>query len=148
MFLSYFRYFESLANKPGSRQGFHASAPALFISDDEDKEEAEETISSVPSKTKNHVRHYLDSIKRAESNNDTKTSLDKSSEFSPSFLNSKQLQLQQLYQTTSKIFSYAIGHESVIDLSPKHTLDLADAIDIDSVYSHYYDISISNPVFV
>ena len=143
--LSYFRYFESLINKPGSRRGFHASAPALFISDDEDKEETEdteETISSIPSKTNNHVRHYLDSIKRAESNIDTKTSLDKSSEFSPSFLNSKQLQLQQLYKTTSKIFNYAI------DLSPKHTLDLADAIDIDSVYSHYYDVSISNPVFV
>ena len=143
--LFYFRYFESLINKPGSRRGFHASAPALFISDDEDKEETEETeetISSIPSKTNNHVRHYLDSIKRAESNIDTKTSLDKSSEFSPSFLNSKQLQLQQLYKTTSKIFNYAI------DLSPKHTLDLADAIDIDSVYSHYYDVSISNPVFV
>ena len=135
-----FRFFESLANKPGSRQGFHASAPALNLSDD-DKEASEKSILSSPKKSK-HVRKYLDSIETTERNIETSSSLERSSEFSTPFLNSK----QPLYQATNKILNYAI--DSIIDLSTKYDIDLADMIDTDSVHSHYYDISISNPVFV
>ena len=81
----------------------------------------------------------------AETEKESTTSLEKSSEFSPNFLNLK----QPLFQDP-KNFNFDFDSDGLnIDLSHKHNLNFVhETPDIMSFYPCYQNVNISEPVYV